>query len=564
MLNTPFELSSESICDSGSSSDESLSSAFCRRDVVVDVPIPISSSEAALRTAQQAHVVAAREAFPRLIASPAGPSRLVKCAKQACLLRGRGLVAFRAQQMAMLREQSRKVAKRSQELLETAVPHARDVLQAAGKNGPNLGLLEWCLNKIEWHDTDLITHLQNGFPLVGHIPADAEAPSSQVRSSSLSIHQLTQHGRDAWAQQLRRHSGTSSDLDADIYRQTMDEVRLGRMTVPVEAASQEAGVVTRRFGVSQLDSKGVSKVRCIDDFKESRVNDACSVSRRIRMGRISDLEFVARLLSTTGEPLVLLKSDFKAAYRSLPIQEAHLDLARVLFRDCEGAVLESTQLAMPFGGVASVFAWDRLGAALAAILQELLLILCPRYVDDLFWADFLIAADGGRLAALELVTLLGFTLEERKTPMPAPCQDILGVRVSLLPDGSGLQFTAEPRKAALWSLEISETLRSPDVDLLRFRKLAGRLSFAAWAIWGQIATCHLAGVHQQVREWSSSHRGFTLVVKSHGCCVGSGYSVWFVADGVSPDLHGCLWAWWVRSGVCDIIFITMGLWPSSA
>ena len=181
-----------------------------------------------------------------------------------------------------------------------------------------------------------------------------EAPPSLVRSSSLSISELKEKGRKSWARQLRRHSETSSDFDADIYRQTLDEVQLGRMTVPVPAVSQKPCVVTRRFGVSQVDSKGVSKVRCTDDFKESMVNDACTVARKIRMGRISYLEFVARTLAAVGEPLALLKSDFKAAYRSLPIATSHLDLARVIFRDFNGVVWSSTQLAMPFGGVASV------------------------------------------------------------------------------------------------------------------------------------------------------------------------------------------------------------------
>ena len=263
--------------------------------------------------------------------------------------------------------------------------------------------------------------------------------------------------------------------------------------------------------MSQVDSKGVSKVRCVDDFKESMVNDACTVAWKIRMGRISDLEFVARTLAAVGEPLALLKSDFKAAYRLLPIATSHVDLARVIFRDFNGVVWSSTQLAMPFGGVASVFSWDRLGAALAAILQELLLILSPRYVDDLFWTDFWRAAAEGRLAAMELVTFLGFTLEERKTPMPALCQDILGVRVSLCADGSCLQFAAEPRKAKIWSQEITETLSAPQVDLPRFRKLVGRLSFAAWAIWGQVSRCHVVGLHRQIRKWSSTLMLQTIV-----------------------------------------------------
>ena len=112
---------------------------------------------------------------------------------------------------------------------------------------------------------------------------------------------------------------------------------------------------------------------------------------------------------------------------------------------------------------------------------------------------------------MELVTFLGFTLEERKTPTPALCQDILRVRVSLCADGSCLQFAAEPRKAKIWSQEITETFSAPQVDVPRFRKLVGRLSFAAWAIRGQVSRCHVVGLHRQIRKWSSTLMLQTIV-----------------------------------------------------
>ena len=61
------------------------SSVCCKRDVVLDVPIPASSSEAALKTAQLAHVAAAQEAFPRLVASPTGPGSLSSADSWRCV-----------------------------------------------------------------------------------------------------------------------------------------------------------------------------------------------------------------------------------------------------------------------------------------------------------------------------------------------------------------------------------------------------------------------------------------------------------------------------------------------
>ena len=176
------------------------------------------------------------------------------------------------------------------------------------------------------------------------------------------------------------------------------------------------------------------------------------------MGRITDLQLFARELARAGKPMVLLKSDFKAAYRSLPVQESHLPFAATIFRDPHG------QLAMP---VASVFAWDRLGAALAAILQEFLLIPCPQYVDDLFWADFALTAAQGRAAAMELISLLAFTLEETKTPWPSVSQGIVGVRIFLGEGGTCMWLQPELAKRDRWLQEILEVLADDRVQARR-------------------------------------------------------------------------------------------------
>ena len=448
---------------------------------------------------------AAIEAFDLLTAPPGCPQRLQNCAHRTTMLGPQRVALFRAQQLSELQSQSRLLADRSKALLASAAPHAQKVLSAASPSGPNLGLLEWCLNEIGWHDDDLILHLQHGFPLIGAIPADAEAPRSEVRSQSFNQQQLESLGSGAWHRQLRRHSESKSDFDDSIWSQTVEEVALGRMSALLPAATQTPGIVTRRFGVSQVDSKGRSKVRCIDDFKESLINDACSVDRRIRMGRIDDLQSVVRTLAMAGEPLHLLKSDFKAAYRSLPISSSHLGLSSIILRDPFGQVFVSTQWAMPFGAVASVYAWDRLGAALAAILQHFLLIPCARYVDDLFWADFEASASAGRQAALDLISLLGFTLEESKTPAPSQCQNVLGIQITLLQQESAMKFSPDPLKAGLWVSEIQHILNGGGpIDLVHFRTLTGRLGFAAWAIWGASSRCHLSGLHYQVRTWSTA------------------------------------------------------------
>ena len=53
--------------------------------------------------------------------------------------------------------------------------------------------------------------------------------------------------------------------------------------------------VARRFAVRQLDGKGRVNCWCTDDFLHNRVNEACTISGRIRMGALQDLLDIIRM-----------------------------------------------------------------------------------------------------------------------------------------------------------------------------------------------------------------------------------------------------------------------------
>ena len=153
------------------------------------------------------------------------------------------------------------------------------------------------------------------------------------------------------------------------------------------------------------------------------------------MGRISVLAVVIKLLHERwpNEELVLFKTDFKSAYRCLPIRSSHRALANViLWHEDLGKLVMSTQFAMPFGSVAAVYAWDRLADALVHVLTSALRVPIIRYVDDLFGVCFAYEAARLREYIIELVTMCGFAVEPEKTPLPASIQTVLGVNLELV------------------------------------------------------------------------------------------------------------------------------------
>ena len=76
-------------------------------------------------------------------------------------------------------------------------------------------------------------------------------------------------------------------MQSEAIAQTLSEIVAGRMSpsIPDDGDS----IVTRRFPVTQRSSKGKTKIRAIDDFKESGVNSPCSIDGRVKMGSIQNL-----------------------------------------------------------------------------------------------------------------------------------------------------------------------------------------------------------------------------------------------------------------------------------
>jgi hypothetical protein len=141
------------------------------------------------------------------------------------------------------------------------------------------------------------------------------------------------------------------------------------------------------------------------------------------MGRISDLCFTARsiLASSPAASLHILKSDYRSAYRGCPISAEHFRFSTILVLDpSSNELCRFTQLAMPFGAVAAVYSWDRLGSFMQAVLMELFDLPLSRFVDDLFMLDFTDCSALARAIMLEVIDALGFTLEVDKTPLQLP------------------------------------------------------------------------------------------------------------------------------------------------
>ena len=72
-----------------------------------------------------------------------------------------------------------------------------------------------------------------------------------------------------------------------------------------------------------------------------------------------------------GADLKLWKADIDSAFRRIPVLPAHRQFACVAFRHRDN-VVTAQHLGMPFGSVASVHHWERIGELITAIARRVL------------------------------------------------------------------------------------------------------------------------------------------------------------------------------------------------
>ena len=162
--------------------------------------------------------------------------------------------------------------------------------------------------------------------------------------------------------------------------------------------------------------------------------------------------------------------------------------------------LLSQQFAAPFGAVASVYAWDRVGHLVARVARVLLSLPILRYVDDFFGVERAAAAASARRAFVLLCQACVVPLALDKTPAPAPCAVILGVAIDLaaLQESGHVSLAPDVVKLAVWKHSLDTVIGTGTVSRSTLERLTGQLGFACFAIWGARARGALQPLHAAI------------------------------------------------------------------
>ena len=181
----------------------------------------------------------------------------------------------------------------------------------------------------------------------------------------------------------------------DLLRMCCEDAEAHRMCPPVPVATLDLSAVTLspRFCVEQGGCLFVTHV--MGHFVHAPRHTPRWLGEAARRGRLHAIRlqpghghsdtFLALLRAARkhlGHDLCLWKADIDSAYRRIPVDPSDREFAWVAFLR-NGTPVAAQHVGLPFGSVASVHHWDRVGVvSLLSRLSCMTCCVCPRLADS--------------------------------------------------------------------------------------------------------------------------------------------------------------------------------------
>jgi hypothetical protein len=341
---------------------------------------------------------------------------------------------------------------------------------SARVNGP---LGEGLIEATKFPDTSVMEVFRRDAPVAGTLSAPVGSlPKSFPEPVPVS---------DLAAKCAVRNRGLLESLKTDLHSsflhsQVCEDAVVGRMTPPMMASKVDLNsvVLARRFSREQgTRADGTVKLRAVDDETASETNSTTQPTAKLKCDGADALSSLGVYFTRkTGEVPMFWKADIDKAYRRLPVKPEDRWLVWVAFTH-DGRKWAAGHNTMPFGSVASVHEWDRVGAFLRHLGRTLLRIPLCRYVDDFFAADRDSDAEHALSCFVRVArALLGDdALADEKCECSRPL-DVLGLTFNA--DKQGVTVTVNSAKAENWRADLAAALRANRLWAADAARMAGR------------------------------------------------------------------------------------------
>jgi hypothetical protein len=365
--------------------------------------------------------------------------------------------------------------------------HRRKIL-----HGKRLVLLDCMLRACGYSDPEIAFDIANGFDLVGTAPKSGALPEAFQPAQLTESDLLSNAAAANKSIYFSTKSCGDESVDSELWRKTCKERDEGWLHGPVPFSEIEHdGRLTRRFPVQQS-----GKVRCVDNFSESQINDAVTLLNRVTVDGADTVSAMCaeqmRALKAAGKGTKLLgrSFDLTAAYRQLAISDRSARWSRVAVYNPHTKRTECfIQYCLPFGARASVTAFIRTARMLQFLaLQIGIVVSC--YFDDFIILSVPELSSSTEKAFAALLELVGFAYDKEGPKADAMSDKVtaLGVVFDLSCTQSGLlKVRNTERRVEEVTAKIAATLQGRFLTPGEAATLKGRLGFAEGQLFGRAA-----------------------------------------------------------------------------
>ena len=197
------------------------------------------------------------------------------------------------------------------------------------------------------------------------------------------------------------------------------------------------------------------------------------------------------------------KRDVSQAFRRVPVAPEHLQFIWGVWAD-QGTLWVAQHKGTPFGTIAAVYSWHRVGHLLKLLVLMLFLAPVCRYVDDFFGASKVgVKLTGGVILSV-LASLLGYPCarpcDESKSADLAVAMTVLGSLCAVSFSECVLYTKVDPEKAQKYRAQLASLLSSQTLSAGEASKLAGRLSFAVTVSGNHVGRAFIKPCYAQARS----------------------------------------------------------------
>ena len=389
-----------------------------------------------------------------------------------------------------------KALKPEEDKLKESMPEDRRRIL----NSKRILLMRHIIEVEGYDDKDLSTDLENGFSLVGEVPASNVLPKKLLPASITTLDLVAHSQRSNTALRYMTRSCGDHDLDVKLWDKTMSEVEKGWLLGPLPWSTLTASsTVSRRFPLEQS-----GKVRPIDDMSQSQINSTVTSYEQATVDGPDVIcafaIYLMKCLEKERKPTALLgrSLDLASAYRQLAIADdsrCHAFLS-VFSPEAKEAMLFQ-QVALPFGSRTAVNAFIRCARFLQWVSSKCFKSPVSCYFDDFVSFTYGDLACNTQSTLCIMLDLLGwgFDKEGPKSDDYSQLVKALGVQFDLASCKDGILKVCNTERRIKETLQLLEdTMSAGSLQKKDALVLRGRLAFCDAFIFGRLGKIALQNI----------------------------------------------------------------------